>query len=73
MALVVTGPNLARVQQADLTNGVWELELTAKREGSVSFDVTYQAPYDASAGKAAIRGELTEASNRAEMRWLAAM
>lgn len=60
VALVVTGPNLARVQQADLTNGVWELELTSKREGSVSFDVTYQAPYDASAGKAAIRSLVCE-------------
>lgn len=60
VALVVTGPNLARVQQADATNGVWEIELTAKREGSASFDVTYQAPYDASSGRAAIKSLICE-------------
>ena len=70
VALVVTGPNLARVQQADPTNGIWEIELTAKREGSASFDVTYQVPYDASSGKAAIKSLICEDMDN-QKGWLA--
>lgn len=55
-ALVVTGPGLARVQLADATNGIWEIELQTKREGSVALDVNYQVPYEAASGRAVIRG-----------------
>ena len=55
-ALVVSGPGLARVQQIDTTNGLWEVELQSKREGVVALDVNYQMPYDATSGRALIRG-----------------
>ncbi len=55
VALVVTGPNLASVRQADATNGIWEIELQTKREGSIALDVNYQEPYEATAGRAVLR------------------
>ena len=54
-ALVVSGSGLARVQQVDGAKGRWEVEMQAKREGAVSLDVAYQAPYDAAAGRPVVR------------------
>lgn len=55
VALVVTGPNLASVRQSDAADGVWEIELQSKREGSIALDVNYQAPYDAASGRAVLQ------------------
>ena len=72
VALNVTGRNIARVQEVDPTNGVWEVELHGKAENEVAFEVAYQEPYDPAAKETVIH-PLRARGVESQKGWLAVL
>jgi hypothetical protein len=46
VTLSVAGRNIARVQETDKTNGIWQVDLHSKVENQFALTVNYQVPYD---------------------------
>ena len=54
VTLSVAGRNIARVQETDKTNGVWQVDLHSKVENQYALTVNYQVPYDRAKQKVVI-------------------
>jgi hypothetical protein len=56
VALSVSGRNIARVQEVNAEEGIWEIELHNKVEGEYALEVSGQMPYDLAQGRAPLGG-----------------
>ncbi|MBU4460732.1 MAG: hypothetical protein KJ579_09200 [Verrucomicrobia bacterium] len=69
LPLMISGRNLARVQETDAATGLWEVELHGKVETDYALDVTYQDTFDPATNTLSVL-PLRAAGVDAEKAWL---